>query len=377
MTDAHRDWATAVRCFDLMMRDRAPHSFPDPSIATQLQSGHAFVLGAPSENFSEKTPVWLPATPQDAEYLPIDVLYGTYDPKTRVIEIYVNRIGQDAKRFGAEFEELLSIVRLHEYVHALVHLGVPAETATASLSAFSCDQKGDRRTFFDERTGRFLAVDERSHEFIAQAVTYACLSTFGGSGSERMLEIFDRLEKAQPPHYRVPQSVKDGISRVDWSLVLRAARREADVCRPDEFELSQGLVQLALEFCERESRERDREWAMPVDDSAVQTLKQSLRLHDLTAAKAGSADQPEFLVDRFSGLKVEVFAREHGKPHFRVKCGDESANYTIEDCTQLNGGLQRQYRLIREWHATNKQRLIDKWNSSRPSDCPVGAYRGR
>jgi len=70
-----------------------------------------------------------------------------------------------------------------------------------------------------------------------------------------------------------------------------------------------------------------------------------------------------------------VFSNEHPPPHFGVKCGSETANYTIKDCVPLNRELRGYYRAISTWHAENKAKLIEAWNSRRPTDCPVGAYR--
>jgi hypothetical protein len=74
------------------------------------------------------------------------------------------------------------------------------------------------------------------------------------------------------------------------------------------------------------------------------------------------------------GLKIEIFAKEHPPPHFRVIYNGETANFTIKDCTRLNGGLDIYFHNIRKWHSKNKQKLIDKWNEMRPSDCTVGRY---
>jgi hypothetical protein len=80
------------------------------------------------------------------------------------------------------------------------------------------------------------------------------------------------------------------------------------------------------------------------------------------------------LIERFHGLRIEVFSNEHPPPHFRVKCAEDSGNYRISDCEQLNGGLRKYHAVIREWHSKHKSKLIAAWNSSRPSDCPVGEY---
>jgi hypothetical protein len=115
------------------------------------------------------------------------------------------------------------------------------------------------------------------------------------------------------------------------------------------------------------------EFSVSVDENVSESLKNALQSADSAQASDGSG--LELLVDRFAGLKVEIFAREHPPPHFRVICGNESANYRINDCYQISGTLYRYYKTVRAWHLENRDRLIEMWNRHRPSDCPVGAFR--
>ena len=86
-------------------------------------------------------------------------------------------------------------------------------------------------------------------------------------------------------------------------------------------------------------------------------------------------------VDRINGVKIEIFSNEHPPPHFRVKYQGSTANYRIADCTRINGSGQVLHyeKNIQHWwkknRYANKQKLIDFWDSNRPSDCPVGKYR--
>jgi len=82
----------------------------------------------------------------------------------------------------------------------------------------------------------------------------------------------------------------------------------------------------------------------------------------------------EHIVGEFDGLKIEIFSREHPPPHFRVCHNSDTANYTIKDCTKLNGGLNKFYRNIVDWHSKHKSEIIDVWNATRPTNCPVGKY---
>jgi hypothetical protein len=83
----------------------------------------------------------------------------------------------------------------------------------------------------------------------------------------------------------------------------------------------------------------------------------------------------EELVATLDGLRIQIFSREHPPPHFRVTYAGESADFEISNCAKLVGGLKKWERTIRTWHATNKDRLIEVWDRTRPTDCPVGAYR--
>lgn len=118
----------------------------------------------------------------------------------------------------------------------------------------------------------------------------------------------------------------------------------------------------------------DREWCVALDAKDVDDLHVALSLADQRRRTVQAPDKLVFVVDRYSGLRIEVFAREHPPPHFRVSCQQGAANYLIKDCSQMNGALRNEFRTIRDWHAKNKSKLIDAWNKLRPTDCPVGEY---
>ena len=84
----------------------------------------------------------------------------------------------------------------------------------------------------------------------------------------------------------------------------------------------------------------------------------------------------EELFDRLNGLKIDIFSNEHPPPHFRVKFQGQTNNFTISDCTPLNGNaLKKYFRNIKKWHAENKEGIVEFWDKKRPDDCPVGKYR--
>ena len=82
-------------------------------------------------------------------------------------------------------------------------------------------------------------------------------------------------------------------------------------------------------------------------------------------------------VDYLKGEKIKVFSNEHLPPHFRVKFQGSTANYSIKDDVCISGGgeVTRYDKNTYRWWKKNKQKLIDIWNTRRPSDCPVGVYK--
>ena len=81
-----------------------------------------------------------------------------------------------------------------------------------------------------------------------------------------------------------------------------------------------------------------------------------------------------FTVARVNGLKVMIRPGEHRVPHFHVAYQGEEASYSILHCRRLEGAprLKRREAEIRSWWHSNRERLIEVWNNSRPTDRPVG-----
>jgi len=237
------DWATAIRVMDICIRGHQ-RVVPDdePTLLVQRITRNPVLCGGATEHFSQHMPVWHPATPDEDGLRPIDVLYGQYDPTTRSIKIFVNRINQDAKTFGAEPDELLELVRIHEHAHAVIHLGSRADDVHRDLSDFGQSNKTDWSKFLSERTSWFTGFSLELHEFLAQALTYASVCGLSSQQrSARLRELFDALEAKQPAYYRLSSSVKDRAALAAWPLVLDAARGSIDVYREGDFTLAAGL----------------------------------------------------------------------------------------------------------------------------------------
>jgi Domain of unknown function (DUF4160) len=106
---------------------------------------------------------------------------------------------------------------------------------------------------------------------------------------------------------------------------------------------------------------------------SLTALKDSFTLGPMLNA-AGTRMLVEHIVGEFDGLKIEIFSREHPPPHFRVRHNSDTANYTIKDCSKLNGGLNKFHHNIVAWHRQHKNEIVGVWNATRPTNCPVGKY---
>jgi len=326
------------------------------------------------EYFSPKQPSVTSSGGQSSQSdeLPIDILFGSYQPTTRRIEMFPKNIDRYAPAFNADFSQLLKIVRLHEYAHALVHLGTEVESVPPDLGLVDANGNTDWPAFEVARTRQFEAIDTDTHEFLAQALTYAALTKLPNTGSSYgLLDVFDRLEARQPAHYVVPADIKTVISRVNWSLVLNIVRdaNEMALAPPGS---SQRQIAEAL------ARASTGEFSFALQSSAAtDALKVALQAvpASVTSATLVADDSMHLLLDTIKGLRVEVYAREHPPPHFRVSFDNQAACFQISDCKRINGKLDRYRTVIERWHAEHKHDLISTWDNLRPSSCTVGPYR--
>lgn len=81
-------------------------------------------------------------------------------------------------------------------------------------------------------------------------------------------------------------------------------------------------------------------------------------------------------VDSKGKLEFHIYSNEHPPPHFHVKTKDIDALFRIDDGSlekgKINGSDQAK---VKFWYDANRSTLIQKWNSTRPSDCPVGPIK--
>lgn len=79
-------------------------------------------------------------------------------------------------------------------------------------------------------------------------------------------------------------------------------------------------------------------------------------------------------VDKLGKIKIEIYSNEHPPAHFHISANGNKASFAIDDCKVLenSGFSSKVIKNIQNWFLYSKDRLIEVWNETRPSDCIVG-----
>ena len=78
-------------------------------------------------------------------------------------------------------------------------------------------------------------------------------------------------------------------------------------------------------------------------------------------------------VDSINGITIYINPNEHAPPHFHVTVDGAKASLRISDGVVIGGSLSpRHEKLIKWWFQRSKPRLVQIWNNTRPSGCPIG-----
>jgi hypothetical protein len=139
----------------------------------------------------------------------LDVL-GTYEPLTCTITIYQGKIQEWTESHRWDPAILERIVRIHEYGHAFVHVGI-SETEESGENAWLL-----------ERNRFWAAVNPATdnHEFLAQSFTWIALKQFADEGE---LAKFEELMETQPDCYRLWGGGKKP-TRALWEQYIEVGR---------------------------------------------------------------------------------------------------------------------------------------------------------
>lgn len=177
--------------------------------------------GIPSEVTSKKDP---PVSLTDrTEEIVIDGILGRYDPSKKEITIFQKGIKWAAKILKARPDDLLQIVRLHEWAHALLHLGLEEADYKSVLQDDSllAPQLARQESWFN-------ALDPNLHESLAQLLTRESLRLLRDQATipeaqaalDRVQELFKLLMRYAPSRYRIDKFENTAKSRILGSIHL-------------------------------------------------------------------------------------------------------------------------------------------------------------
>ncbi len=163
---------------------------------------------------------------EKAEVIPIDQYLGLYEPEKTKITIFNKGIERASRIINCKPEVLKQIVKLHEWSHALIHIGFE-ETQSVDVVRMLSDEKYWKE-WLRNSTQIYLSIDKRLHEHLAQLLTYYSLNTILKNArcaeAKRIINCiintFLELNKRQPPEYKVDNYFNVPQSRVIKSISL-------------------------------------------------------------------------------------------------------------------------------------------------------------
>jgi hypothetical protein len=148
--------------------------------------------------------------------------------------------------------------------------------------------------------------------------------------------------------------------------------------------IDQSTAGLPLELLARKSGGRN----LSLDGAVEHTLSKAESLEDLTRVlfllitggysvwTDGRLLNIRALVEALGSLRIVIHPNEHPPPHFHVIGSGINASFAIDNCALLRGDIgSRERQLVEYWHRRGRTRLVDVWNKTRPSDCPVGPIK--
>ncbi len=360
------EWATAAFVTARLLHGTlVSQSQFHPGILVQQAMKNVFAPARLSERYSAEQPIFAPQSPDEDPQVPIDQVLGKYDDRKRLITIYVKNIARFAKKLQCTEAELLYVVRLHEYAHALDHMGLPFDEADAYLSE-TLSQTNNRVPSGSRGTRQYRSAGEQEHEFWAQSMTWVAIQALSPTPSE-LSSAYLELMRHQPPEYQL-----------EWELLT--------VLTPDNL---RALRKIWI----------DRFPPLPPNASAREALETLLRmigaevlqhleklrnsLGDLSASVSPStiripaSREPtafELLIARDGPLQVRMYkeADTHRLPHFHLyRRGGHSATYAIEDCRRLVGNMPSKYeKSICKWAQGHKDVLLQAWHDINEGRAP-------
>jgi hypothetical protein len=157
------------------------------------------------------------------EQIVIDGALGLYDPSTKKITVFLKGIRRAAEILKASPDDLRQIVLLHEWAHALLHLGLEeAECRSVMQNDSQCTEDVTRLDSW------FNALDPNLHETLAQLLAREGLRWLKDNATipdakasiDRIQDVFKRLMRRAPSAYQIDRFDEITKSRILGSILL-------------------------------------------------------------------------------------------------------------------------------------------------------------
>jgi hypothetical protein len=158
-----------------------------------------------------------------SEIIPIDECLGLYEPSKFEITVFNKGIKGASRITNRKSSDLECIVRLHEWAHAIIHIGMKKEDR---LRVFKEKDYWDKH--LTQATAIFNSIETKLHELLAQLFTYYSLNVLYEDAKHResketinrRIETFKKFNKFQPFEYRIDNYFELPQERVIESLKL-------------------------------------------------------------------------------------------------------------------------------------------------------------
>lgn len=181
-----------------------------------------FAVGhSPSEEHSD----WVPpiCLSDRSDVIAIDGVLGLYDPSTQEITIFSKGISWASKVLDVHPDDLAQIVKIHEWAHALLHLGAEESDHIAILRTESewAKRIAGMNTWFSE-------LDPSLHETLAQLLTREGIRWLRARATipeakaviDRIDAVFRRLMQRAPTAYQIDKYANVSRDRIISSVRL-------------------------------------------------------------------------------------------------------------------------------------------------------------
>jgi len=183
------------------------------------------VRHGPSERASdEEPPVRLD---ERTEIIPIDGLLGLYTPVRQEIIIFSKGVAEVARRLDLRAPDVAFAVRLHEWAHALLHVGLSPD----DRSRVTKDESLWPATLATA-TAQFESLETGLHERLAQLLVHHGLRAMRADAKapeaqaalDRRAAAFEQLTLRAPGDYQIHRYIQVSQERIVTSIRLLKSR---------------------------------------------------------------------------------------------------------------------------------------------------------